>query len=369
MFPSSIYDLSARLQSRAATAENPAAERGRGGTTGDGLKGAPAIMDFRAGGTETLLDVAGPGMVRHIWCTSHLRTPQAMRNLVLRMYWEGHPVPSVEVPLGDFFGVAHGAAVPVQSVWVAMQEGRGFNCFFPMPFARRARITISNETEADIDWFFYQVDFTLGDAVTDEHGRFHCGFDRRNPAPYGEDVAILDTEGARGAYVGCVLGVRPLAPLWWGEGEVKVWLDGDAEHPTICGTGIEDYIGAAWGLRPHGTPYQGAPLVGTHNSLYRFHACDPIYFDERVRVAVQQMGNAPLSEARALYGDRLVFRRKNHPRRGPDEVFYLRSDDYSCTAFWYQYPLVERRHPLPDRRARSADLYETGPQSEPLAEL
>ena len=176
------------LDSRAATAENPHALKGQGGSAAGGMKGAPAIKDFKAGATETLLDQQGPGMIRHIWMTSHARTPDAMRNVILRMYWEDNDVPSVEAPLGDFFGVAHGAAVPMYSDLVLMQEGRGLNCYIPMPFSTRARITVTNTLDRPIDWFFYQIDFTLGDTVDDEDGRFHAAFHRENPCPLGHDL-------------------------------------------------------------------------------------------------------------------------------------------------------------------------------------
>ena len=360
------------LRSRAASAENPSAAAGGGGHTGDGFKGAPAIKLFRAGATATLLDANGPGLIRHIWCTPSKRQPHHLRNLILRIFWEGHPVPSVEAPLGDFFGVAHGAAVPFASHFLVMQEGRGFNCYFPMPFARRAVVTITNETGEDLDWFFYQIDFTLGDPVGDDDGRFHARFRRENPCPYGNDFTILETADARGVFAGCVLGVRALAPLWWGEGEVKMFLDDDTTHPTICGTGLEDYIGSAWGLETHATPYQGAPLTDYQHrlfSLYRLHVPDPVYFQRRLRVTVQQMGAAHLAKARELYGDRLIHRSKDHPNRKPEDVFYLRSDDYCATAFWYQWPLASDAPPFPPNEIRSANLAPETQAPNPLANL
>ncbi len=354
--PEHIFELQ-HLRSRSASAENPSAAPGQGGMAAHGFKGSPAIKNFTAGSTETLLDISGPGKIRHIWCTSSSADPDTMRNIIVRMYWDHHDIPSVEAPLGDFFGVAHGTIVSMQSCWITRQNGSGFNCYFPMPFATHARIEISNNTQNDIDWFFYQIDFTLGDTVTDDHGRFHCTFNRYNPAPYGEDVVLLNTNGGKGVYIGCVIGIRPLAPGWWGEGEVKMYIDNDTDYPTICGTGTEDYIGAAWGLHEQCTLYQGAPLVGTHTSLYRFHCLDPIYFEDAIRVTIQQMGNAPLDTARKLYGDQLIYSRKNHPCRDPDDVFYLRSDDYSCVAFWYQYPLLHKRDALPDTSVRSRHLF------------
>src|SRR4051794_33701818 len=157
--------------------------------------------------------------------------------------------PSVEVPLGDFFGIAHGRQRPMQAELVTMQVGKGFNCWIPMPFRSRARITIENDASSDVDMFFYQVDFTLDDPVDADTGIFHAQFRRANPCPMGEDFTILDGVEGRGIYLGTVLGVRSLyEDAWWGEGEVKFYIDGDRDLPTICGTGTEDYMGSAWGL-------------------------------------------------------------------------------------------------------------------------
>ncbi len=351
-----LYRLK-NLRSRAASAENPSAEPGKGGMTANGLKGSPAIKNLKDGSTEILLDQKGPGKIRHIWCTTKPRKPVHLRNLILRMYWEGSTVPSVEVPLSDFFGVAHGAPVPMYSELISTQEGRGFNCYFPMPFAESALITITNESGTDLDYFFYQIDFTLGDLITDIDGRFHASFYRENPSTLGKDFTILDVQDARGIYMGTVIGVRSLSEGWWGEGEVKMYIDDDEDYPTICGTGLEDYIGSAWGLGVHNTSYQGAPLVhGNFFSLYRFHVVDPVYFQKRIRVTVQQMGSTHKKNVLPIYGDKLIFSPKNHPRRDPDDGYYLRSDDVCATAYWYQWPLIQKRKPLPGKEKRSANL-------------
>jgi len=347
------------LRSRAASAENPTAEHGKGGTTANGLKGSPAIKDFKNGTTEVLLNQQGPGMIRHIWCTAKPRKPDHLRNLILRMYWENNPVPSVEVPLSDFFGVAHGAPVPMYSALISTQEGRGFNSYIPMPFAESARITISNESNTDLDYFFYQIDFTLGDRVNDQDGRFHASFRRENPTVLGRDFKLLEVTHAHGIFLGAVIGIRSLSEGWWGEGEVKMYIDDDKTYPTICGTGLEDYIGSAWGLGIHMTPYQGAPLVyGNFFSIYRFHVPDPVYFQNHIRITVQQMGSAHKKDLIAVYGDSLIFSSKNHPRRDPDDGYYLRSDDVCATAYWYQWPLIKKREALPDKEERSKNLIE-----------
>ncbi|MGV8096108.1 MAG: glycoside hydrolase family 172 protein [Mangrovibacterium sp.] len=355
--PVQLYKLK-NLDSRAATAENPLAEKGKGGMTKEGLKGSPAIKDFKSGTTETLLNTKGPGMVRHIWCTVSQSSPVNVRNIILRMYWENNDIPSVEVPLADFFGMSHGANALITSQLVSIQPSLGYNCDIPMPFKDHARITVTNESETDYDWFFYQIDFTIGDKIKKDDGRFHASFNRENPTQYGRDYTIMETKGARGVFLGCVIGVRPLVSGWWGEGEMKFYIDGDTKFPTICGTGIEDYFGAAWGLSAHSAPYRGAPLVEAgFCSMYRFHVNDPVYFQNEIKINVQQMGTAFLDDARKKYGASLIFMRFDHPRRSTDKVYYLRSDDVSSVAYWYQYPLVKERKPIPNKEQRSKDLY------------
>jgi len=355
--PFELYKLR-DLESRQASAENQAAEKGRGGMTKKGLKGNPAIKDFKSGATATLLDINGPGIIRHIWCTVSQAEPVNVRNIILRMFWENSDIPSVEVPLSDFFGMAHGADVFLTSLLISNQPVHAYNSDIPMPFKDHAHITVTNESDTDFDWFFYEIDFTLGDKIGKEDGRFHASFYRENPTKYGRDYNILDISGARGKFLGCIIGVRPLTSLWWGEGEMKMYIDSDSEYPTICGTGMEDYFGAAWGMQPHCTPYRGAPLYEPgFCSMYRFHITDPVYFKDRIKIDIQQMGTAMLDVARAKYADSLIFMRFEHPRRDTNKVYYLRSDDVCSVAYWYQYPLLRERKPLPDKIQRSRDLY------------
>ena len=347
------------MESRAATAENTRAQKGKGGMTKNGLKGDPAIRNLQKGMTATLLDTKGPGMVRHIWCTFNPHNePRYLRNVILRMYWENSKVPSVEVPISDFFGMAHGARVLMTSQLISIQPSLGYNCDIPMPFSDHALITVTNESDVDLDWFFYQIDFTLGDKVASDDGRFHASFNRENPTKYGRDFTIMETKAAKGVFLGCVVGIRPITDGWWGEGEVKIYMDGDDKYPTICGTGIEDYFGAAWGLSAHCAPYRGAPLVDPgFCSMYRFHVNDPVYFKNDIRIDVQQMGLEHITKAREKYGDSLIYMPMDHPRRDPNNVFLLRSDDLCAVAYWYQYPLIKERKPIPDVEKRSKDLY------------
>jgi len=355
--PFQLYKLK-NLESREASAENPLAEKGKGGMTKKGLKGNPALKDFKKGTTETLLNTDGPGMVRHIWCTVSQRAPVELRNIILRMFWENSSVPSVEVPLADFFCMSHGADLPMTSQLISIQPRCAYNCDIPMPFRDHALITVTNESDTDFDWFFYEIDFTLGDKVAKNDGRFHASFNRENPTRYGHDYTILEVRGARGVFLGCVIGIRPLVSGWWGEGEVKFYIDSNTQYPTICGTGLEDYFGAAWGISTHCTPYRGAPLAEKNFcSMYRFHLNDPVYFRNNIKIDVQQMGTAFIDDARNKYGDSLIFMRFEHPRRDTNKVYYLRSDDVSSVAYWYQFPLIRERKPIQNREQRSRDLY------------
>ncbi len=363
-----LYQLKS-LKSRSASAENPRAKAGGGGIANGGRKGSPCIWPFKTGETHVLLDTPGPGIIRHIWCTIPPGNVLHMRNIILRMYWDDQKHPSVEVPLGDFFGVSHGRQRNLITEFVAMQDAKGFNCWIPMPFKKRALITVENDSGSDVSMFFYQIDFTLGDHIDEDTGYFHAQFRRSNPCPMHTDYTILDGVSGRGVYLGTVIGVRSLfRDAWWGEGEVKFFIDDDDAYPTICGTGTEDYMGSAWGLGEIITPYQGCPLAVDESglySIYRFHAKDPIYFQKRLKVTVQQIGFGEEKLARDFYKDDFV----RYPAAGakPDATtcYFDRSDDYSSVAYWYQTLPTVPFPKLPDREARSANLLdhkESGPK-------
>jgi hypothetical protein len=351
-----------KLESRAVTQENPTGGKGLGGKdrgNGNGRKGAPAFRFIDPGETKTLCDVQGPGMIRHIWLTLEDRSPEMMRSYVLRIYWDNNDYPSVEAPLGDFFGVAHGRTVHYTSPYLGTPEGRAFQCYFPMPFARRCRITFENDSPNPMSWLFYQVDYTLGDEITPDMGSFHAHFRRENPCPVDRDYCLLDTKGAPGVFAGAVIGVNPRLPGWWGEGEMKFYIDGDRPYPTICGTGTEDYLCSGWGMNPHAALYTGVNYMAQDPSgqqqfvsFYRFHVPDPIYFQSDLRVELQQLGAVvpPDGESTADY-----CRRNNlpaphvHPNtERPGQLLsnwlYDRSDDYCSVVFWYQ---KLNGHPLP----------------------
>ena len=241
----------------------------------------------------TLMDVDGPGCIRHIWITVN---EKHLRNIVLRMYWDGEEAPSVEVPLGDFFCNACLHTAQIVAVPINVNPTNGMNCYFPMPFARHAKITVENLLpDEGIDGFFYTINFEeLDEPAGDAY--FHARFNRTNPLRYGDDYTILDGVEGSGTFVGCDMTWQQNNNGWWGEGEVKMFLDGDTEFPTICGTGTEDYFGGAWCFNKTfsspflGYPFGGENRTGARHSLYRFHVLDAIHFHSSLKVTIQAIG-------------------------------------------------------------------------------
>lgn len=348
-------------RSASITAENPTGARGSGGQESSMLgptrKGRPCIT-LPAGETTEIARIEGAGSIRHIWMTVATHTEAVgfvLRDLVLRMYWDGSEAPSVEVPLGDFFCNGNGERALVTSDLVVVAPTGGMNAYFTMPFRDGARITIENQHPVDVEGLFYQIDFLRTpdpSSVTDM--RFHASWRRENPTTPGRDFTILDTVHGQGAFLGTYLTIVSLERYWYGEGEVKFYIDGDDEYPTICGTGTEDYFGGAWAFQDRlssetepnvltfSAPYCGYPTFSTHDTskqalyytamapvhgMYRWHVQDPILFSEDLRVTVQQIGQV-----------------------GPDIV--ERSDDVSAVAYWYQNPPATDRTPIASRDQR-----------------
>lgn len=330
-------------ESRSISAENPTGERAGGGKAlgclGAGRKGK-AFLDLQAGTETALADIKGSGVIRHIWITAQDASSAGefvLRDLVLRMYWDGSEKPQVEVPLGDFFCCGFSTKCAVYSEPIVVAPYGGFNSFFPMPFRKAARITVENQHGGLIHAFFYTIDYTLEDVAYD--AAYFCAQWRRTKyGTLGEDHVILDGVHGRGHYVGTYLAWTALERYWWGEGEIKMYLDGDTDYPTICGTGVEDYAGGAWGFYEkdaHGnvsreettynSPFMGYPYHGTESGtaafygydavpchgLYRWHIMDAVRFKKDIRVTVQQIGHN---------GDHL----------------FERADDVASVAYWYQ---------------------------------
>jgi hypothetical protein len=280
-----------RLDSRAATFENPTGARGAGGAAHGGRKGAPN-RKVAPGERVVLADLDGPGTVRHIWLTVPPGRPERLRSLLLEVRYDGQSEPSIATPVLDFFGLPHGRPVAYASALTTAQEGRGLNAYLPLPFRDHIEIAFTNHSDRETT-LYYQVDYTLEPELPADLGYLHVAFRRENPTVQQRDFVITDGLVGPGRFVGCSIGVRVIDhAAWYGEGEVKVYRDGDTDLPTICGTGLEDYVGTAWGMGEHHAPYGGAPLVrsphgkdaegmGTQPdfvSFYRWHLPDPIMF-------------------------------------------------------------------------------------------
>lgn len=301
--------LLGRGRTRSISAENPTGEKGKGGMAvpdpsnpkpaanaaaayelGQGWKVRPFIR-VDAGKTATLMDVQGSGVIQHIWIVENIN-----RGLVLRCYWDGEEQPSVECPVPDFFAVGHGKMAPVDSLAVTVVPKNALSCFWPMPFRKRARITLTNETDKDVTLVAYQITYVETD-VPAQAGTFHAQY-RQAETGKQNPYVILDGVKGRGRYVGTFLAWTQMEKGWFGEGEIKFYLDGDKEFPTICGTGTEDYFLASYGFpKPYSTAYSGSTLPSNENaeppqfwSLYRWHIQDPINFEQDLRITIQALG-------------------------------------------------------------------------------
>ena len=345
-----LYRLS-DAKSRSITPENPTGQPGAGAMCelengsakaaardlGKGWKVNPYIV-LQPGETAVLADMDGPGCIRHIW----MAVCGTWRDQILRIYWDGREAPSVECPVGDFFCEGWQEFHQVSTLAVCVNPGQGFNCYWSMPFRTHCRMTLENRGEEPLE-IYYQVDYVLTQ-IEDDAAYFHAQFRRVNPLPYKEVYTILDGVRGRGHYVGTYLAWGSNSGGWWGEGEVKFYLDGDGEYPTICGTGTEDYFGGSHDFEdqhsrdryvPFTTPYGGFYEVrrdALYKSqmrfgMYRFHIPDPIRFERELRVTVQALGW------------RSGWR------------YLPLQDDIASVAFWYQAGEAAPFPPLPDRDA------------------
>jgi hypothetical protein len=346
--------------SRWASPENRAALKGAGGRENKGAKGH-AWDRLQPGEAYVLADAKGAGTIDRIWITIDDRSPEALRGLKLEAYWDGAATPAVSVPFGDFFLHGAGEMVPMETALFSSPEGRSFVSYVPMPFRRSARIVLTNENAKPVN-IFYDVDYRALPAQPADALYFHASWIRDRATRPGQDFRILPRIQGKGRFLGTSVTVltNPVyEKSWWGEGEVKVRLDGDGQDPTLVGTGTEDYIGTAWGQGAYVNRYQGAPIaswdVGGRWTFYRFHISDPVWFHREIEVSLQQIGGAPKADV-------LRFIKAGAPlipvsvdagdRRGGFEALlasgkalqevkldgwtnYYRSDDVSAVAYYY----------------------------------
>ena len=334
-------------KTRSISPENFTGEKGRGGMATDGT-GARAARDLgqgwkispsvhiKAGETFVLGEIAGQGAIQHIWMTP----TGTWRYSIFRIYWDGEAEPSVEVPVGDFFGLGWGTYAHISSLAICVNPGSALNSYWQMPFRRSAKLTMQNLADAEMT-LYYQVDYTLT-TVPEEAAYFHAQFRRSNPLPYKTDYTIVDGVRGWGHYVGTYLAWGVNSTGWWGEGEIKFFMDGDKEFPTICGTGTEDYFCGSYNFenkdtkqyQEFSTPYTGLHQVlrpdGVYRSqqrfgMYRWHIVDPIRFERDLRVTIQALGWHSGGRYLPL------------------------QDDIASVAFWYQTLPTAPFPPLPDR--------------------
>jgi len=331
-------------RTRSVSPENFTGEKGKGGMAiqgtgqdcardlGQGWKISPSIP-IEPGETRQLAHIDGSGAIQQIWMTptGHWRFS------ILRIYWDDSELPSIECPVGDFFARGWNKYAQVSSLPVCVNPGSAFNCYWEMPFRKKCRITMTNIGSETMK-LYYQINYTLTD-VLDDVAYFHAQFRRTNPLPYKDVYTIVDGVEGWGQYVGTYMAWGVNNTGWWGEGEVKFYMDGDTEFPTICGTGTEDYFCGSYnfdvdGYREFTTPYAGLPQVirpdGVYQSqqrfgMYRWHIMDPIRFDQNLRITIQALG-----------------------WRSGGRYLPLQ-DDISSVAYWYQTLPSAPFPELPDR--------------------
>ena len=347
---SSLYKISNKV-SRSICAENPTGEPGKGAMceVADGIAGACArdlgrgwkvnpYIRIPAGSVYKIADISGQGIINHIWLTPSGN----WRYTILRIWFDDQDAPSVECPVGDFFCMGWGKYAQISSLPVCVNPGSAFNCYWEMPFKKHCRMTLENIDVKDVV-VYYQIDYCLTDDLPDEIAYFHAQFRRVNPLPYKQVYTILDGVEGKGQYVGTYIAWGVNNNGWWGEGEIKFFIDEDDEYPTICGTGTEDYFCGSYDFEDpvthanyvaFSTPYTGLHQVITPDKLYssqfrfgmyRWHLTDPIHFSKKLKVTIQALG-------------------------WRDGGRYLPlQDDIASVAYWYQTLPSAKFPPLPDK--------------------
>lgn len=332
-------------RSRSINWENRTGDKGKACMAASGLgasrKGSPCIRSLKPGERVTLGEIDGAGVIQHIWMTVTDQTSAGrfvLCDLVLRMYWDGENTPSVECPLGDFFLNGFGRGCEINSLPIVVNPKRGMNSFLPMPFGRHALITLENQHAGEVPGFFYQIDYCRMDALPEGTAYFHAQWRRERITELQRDYILLDGVKGCGHYIGTYLALTTLERYWWGEGEMKFYIDGDEDYPTQCSTGTEDYFGGAWSFggytdenghmmeKTYCTPFMGYPFYSRDDvfhsdyfnrdcppmrGFYRWHVMDPVLFERDLRVELQQIGVCELG-------------------------LFERRDDVASVSYWYQ---------------------------------
>lgn len=343
--------------------ENPTGAPGAGGRENRGAKGH-AFETIPVGQSHVLADIQGAGTIDRIWMTIEDRSPEALRGLKLEIFWDGARTPAVSVPLGDFFLHGAGEMVPMETALLSSPEGRSFVSYVPMPFRRSARVVVTNESPRQVNLIFYDINYRRLAQQPDDALYFHAWWSRDRATTLGQDFRILPRVRGRGRFLGASVTVltNPVYnETWWGEGEIKIYLDGDRGLASLVGTGAEDYIGTAWGQGAYVNRFQGAPIATWEGdgrwTFYRWHIPDPIFFASDVEVTLQQMGGArknivldlqrqgaplipvTIDPASRNNFQQLLTRQPQVPLSDPSlpdgHTNYYRSDDVAAVAYFY----------------------------------
>lgn len=378
----SLFSLPRREKTRWASPENPHGRAGQGGRIAYGRKGMPYFF-IRPHRPIVLAHVEGhSGMIRRIWMTFHNLSPLMLRQLRLQFFWDHAATAAVDVPLGDFFGMSLGQMVAYESALFSSPEGRSLVCTVPMPFRQAMRVVLHNDGVSTAAMFYYDIDYTIDDDIPADAGYFHAWYNQENPTRLLQDYTILPEVKGRGRFLGASFGVRMdqtrYAGSWGGEGEVKFYLDGDGDYPTLCGTGTEDYFGTGWCQGVFSHLHGGCPIADTDKMLlgfYRFHVPDPVYFHQSIRVTIQQIGSwnpgllAFFQEQQAsdIYQAGL---KAQHPPQAIDPAnpalppfdLFERSDSWNSCCYFYLDKADHSLPPPPDFAARAMALPELDPK-------
>lgn len=353
-----IYEFDSSRSTRWISFENPDGRKGGGGHENKGAKGHP-WEPIKPGERKVLMDLTGTGIIHRIWITVNDRSPEMLRGIRIDMYWDGEEKPAVSAPFGDFFGIGLGKTAIFESELFTNPEGRSFNSYVQMPFRSGARIVVTNETGKRQPNLFYDINYSLLEEWEEDFLYFHAYWHRDTATTAGEDFEILPRIKGKGRFLGTNLSVNAnpaYEKMWWGEGEVKIYLDGDDSLATLVGTGAEDYIGSAWGQGEYAHLYQGCPIAdeaAEEWAFYRYHIKDPIFFSQDIKAIIQVMGGGMKDKVLSLMA------KENGPPIIPvtiswdtqlnllDEnitefesamegwMNFYRSDDYAAMAYFY----------------------------------
>ncbi|MBZ4188869.1 glycoside hydrolase family 172 protein [Niabella beijingensis] len=341
--------------------ENPTGKKGQGGKENNGAKGH-AWDNIQPGQSKELFNVHTTGIIKRIWMTIADRSPRTLRSVRIDIYWDGAERPAVSAPLGDFFGMGLGRMTAFQNAFFSEAEGKSFNCFIPMPFKKEARIVLTNESPA-VQTLFFDVNFLKVKSLEKGALYFHTFWSNNVHTSLGDDFAVLPEIQGQGRFLGANFGIitdSSYGNSWWGEGEVKIYLDGDHTYPSLVGTGTEDYLGTGWGQGTFVNDYTGCLSADEKSrcwTFYRYHVPDPVYFKNNCRVSVQQMGGDNLAGVRSIfkkgaalipvsvtasdYGKQWNLAAMKQPPALTDSHFpngwvnFFRKDNYSATAYFY----------------------------------